>query len=420
MSKSTLAIAALLVLGLAAAAERVVVANRNSASVDLFDSVTGAHEGNVVVGASPVDIEPDSPLAFGTSRVFVANSGSSTVSVVQLTSPPGVVATITGGGTYGSFQTPSGLARHPSGAIVVVDQKTTASAYPAYPTGRGTIRFLSSPGFGVIDDYREASPTARYNDVVATSNGKIWIADDGDQGVVVVRFPAGSPPFSFPESLIYNGSGEFADFIHDSAAAPAFLVAPRRLATNGSSWVAVADAGSPNLTIINADTQAVRNVSLGAGVTVNDVEVVGNFVFATTTGVMNLHRVDLTDLTLTSAALPGTAQGLGVSADSAALFIGAGAGSGVIQRIDLTVPFPSAPTTVPAFPAAGDFPFAFFSSVRGPSEVSDGPPAGPEPDPPFISQSNTSGSSGSSDNGNCGLLGLELLLVLACLRARRA
>lgn len=415
MSKATLAIAALLTLGLAAAAQRVVVANRNGGSVDFFDSVTGAHEGRVVVGTSPVDIEPDGPVTFGPSRVFVANSGSGTVSVVQL-NPAGVVATITGGGSYGTFQTPSGLALHPSGRIVVVDQKPTT--YPGTPAGRSTIRFIHPTTFSVVDDYRDASPTARYNDVVATSNGKLWIADDGDQGVVVVRFPADDPPFFFPETLIYNGSGEFADFLHDGDA-PTFLVAPRRLATNGTTRVVVADAGSPNLTIINADTQAVQNVSLGAAVTVNDVEVVGNFAFATTTGLPNLHRVDLTDLTLTSTTLAGTAQGLGSTSDGTALFIGAGAGSGTIQRIDLTVPFPSAPTTVPAFVPPGDFPFAFFSSVRDAAETpADPPPPGPEPDPPFVSQSNTTSTSNGSDN--CGLLGLELLLVLACLRARRA
>ncbi|HEX7896549.1 MAG TPA: hypothetical protein VF950_02235 [Planctomycetota bacterium] len=416
MSKSTLAIAALLALGLAAAAERVVVANLNGASVDFFDSVTGANEGRVVVGSSPVDVAPDSASGFGPSRVFVANSGSNTVSVVQL-DPAGVAATITGGGSYGTFQTPSGVALHPSGAMVVVDQKP--STYPGTPNGRSTIRFFHAGTFSLIDDYRDASATARYNDVVVTSNGKLWIADDGDQGVVVARFPASLPPFSFPETLIYNGSGEFADFLHDAAAVPTFLVAPRRLATNGTTRVVVADAGSSNLTVINADTQTLQNVSLGAGVTINDVEVVGNFAFATTTGVTNLHRVDLTDLTLTSTAIAGAAQGLGASSDGAALFIGAGAGSGLIQRIDLTVAFPSAPAALPAFAIPGDFPFAFFSSVRNAAAPPPaGPPAGPEPDPPFISQSNTTSTTNGSDN--CGLLGLELLLVLACLRARRA
>ena len=416
MSKSTLAIAAILALGLAAAAERVVAANRGGTTVDFFDSVTGAPEGSVTVGTSPIDLAPDAPLTFGPSRLFVANSGSNTVSVVQF-NPPGVVATITGGGSYGTFQTPSGVDRHPSGTIVVVDRQFTT--YPGTPDGMSTIRFLSPTGFGVVDDYRDASLSARYSDVVTTSNGKLWIADEGDQGVVVVRFPATSPPFGFPETLIYNGSGEFADFLHDSSALPTFLVTPRRLATNGTTRVVVADAGSSNLTVINADTQTFQNVSLGTGVTVNDVEVVGNFAFATTTGATNLHRVDLTDLTLTSTAIAGTAQGLGATSDGTALFIGSGSGSGTIQRIDLTAAFPSAPTTVPAFVPPGDFPFAFFSSVRNASETpADPPPPGPEPDPPFISQSNTTSTSNGSDN--CGLLGLELLLVLACLRARRA
>lgn len=408
MSKSALAIAALLLLALGVAAERVVVANRGNASVDVFDSVTGAHEGNVVVGSSPIDLAPDAPGA--ANRLFVANSGSNSISVVQL-NPAGVAATITGGGSYGSFQTPSGVARHPSGAIVVVDQKPTT--YPGTPNGRGTIRFFSPTSFALLDDYREASPTARYNDVVVTSNGKLWIADDGDQGIVVVRFPASAPPFSFPESLIYNGTGEFADFLHDSATTPTFLVSPRRLATDGSK-VVVADAGSPNVSIIDADTQVVDNVNLGPGVTVNDVAIVGGFAFATSTGAANLHRIDLSDLTFTSVALAGTAQGLGAASDGSALFVGAGAGSDVIQRLDLTAAFPPAPTTVPAFPAPGNFPFAFFSAPRDASETGGGTVI---LDPPFVSQSNTTSTSNGSNN--CGLTGLELVLLLA-LRRRRA
>lgn len=414
MSKTTLAIAALLLLGLGVAAERVVVASRGSGVLDLFDSVTGAPEGSVAVGASPVDLAPDSPTTFGAGRLFVANSGSNSVSVVQL-DPLGVVATISGGGSYGSFLTPSGVARHPSGAIVVVDQKPTS--YPGTPNGRSTIRFLSPTSFGVIDDYRDASPTARYGDVVATSNGKLWIADEGDQGVTVVRFPASAPPFFFPETLIYNGSGEFADFLHGGTA-PAFLVAPRRLATDGRT-VAVADAGSSNVTLIDADTQLMDHVSLGAGVVVNDVEIVGNFVYATSSGVMNLHRISLADLTLTSTAVAGTVEGLGASEDGTALFVGAGAGSGDIQRFDLMVPFPSAPTLVPAFPVPADRPFAFFSSIRNASENNGGGGGGGAVilDPPFVSQSNTTDTSNGSNN--CGLTGLELLLLLGLRRHRR-
>ena len=83
MRKSALAIAALLLAGLAVSAERAWVTNRGLGTVDLFDAATGAHEGNVTVGTSPVDLAPDAPDTYGPSRLFVANSGSNSVSIVD-------------------------------------------------------------------------------------------------------------------------------------------------------------------------------------------------------------------------------------------------------------------------------------------------------------------------------------------------
>jgi hypothetical protein len=409
--KPALVVAALLLAALGLAAERAWVTHRGGTSVDLFDTVTGAHEGNVSVGSSPVDIASDAADAVGPFRLFVANSGSHSVSVVQV-DPLGTSATLTGGGTYGTFSTPSGIARTPWGSMVVVDQKITTQ--PGTPTGRSTIRFFSPTSYAILDDYRDASPSARYQDIVLTSNGRLWIADDGDQGVTVVRFPAGAAPFGFPKSLIYKGSGEFADFIHDAA-----LVAPRRLATNGTNRVVVADGGSSNVVILDAEypgnseaTAILQVVDVGPGVTCNDVEVVGNFAYVTTTGANNLHRIDLSDYTVTSTALAGTVAGLGASSDGSTLFVGAGSGGSLIQSLDLTAVFPPGAVAIPAFPAPGSFPFGFYASVRGASEQpGPAPGPGPEPDPPFVTQSNTTSTSNGSNN--CGLLGLDLLLLLA-------
>lgn len=417
MSKPALALGALLLCALAVAAERAWVSNRGATSLDLFDTLTGAHEGNVAVGTSPVDIASDSPDTYGPFRLFVANSGSNSVSVVQV-NPLGVTATLTSLGSYGTLATPSGIARTPWGSMVLVDQKNTT--YPGTPAGRSTIRFFSPTSYGIQDDYRDASPSARYTDVVVTANGRVWVADDGDRGVTVVRFPAGAPPFGYPETLIYNGSGEFADFIKDTAATPAFLVAPRRLATDGTSRVVVADAGTSIVSILDAgyaDPSAaiLMNVDLGAGLLCNDVEVVGGFAYVTTTGALNLHRIDLASFAVTSTALAGTAAGLGATSNGATLFVGAGTGSGLIQTLDLTAAFPPAAGFVPPFPAVGNHPFAFYSSVRDASESTGPPPV--ILDPPFISQANTTSTSNGSNN--CGLLGLEALALVWLLRRRK-
>jgi YVTN family beta-propeller protein len=414
MSKAAFAAAAFLLLALAVSAERAWVANRTGTTVDLFDAASGAHEGRVTVGSSPVDLAPDAHETQGPLRIFVANSGSNSVSVVGV-NPLGVAATVTGGGNFGTFMTPSGVVRLPSGAIGVVDQKVTT--YTGTPTGRSTIRFLSPTSYTVLDDYRDASPSARYQDIVVTSNGRLWIADDGDQGVTVVRFSPAGPPYGFPKTLLYQGTGEFADFIKDPAVSKSYLVAPRRLATDGDARVVVADGGSTKVVVLDAnypggaangnDSVAVLQV-LDLGATPQDVEVVGSFAYVTTSGVNNLHRIDLNTYDVVPASLPGTVAGLGATSDKTTLFVGAGSGSGLIQSLDLTAPWPPAPVAIPAFPTSGDFPFAFYASPRSASDTP-GPPATVNPDPPFISQSNTTST---SNGANCGLLGLEVLLLL--------
>jgi hypothetical protein len=418
MSRRAAFLAGLLVLGLAVGlpAERIWMGNRGGTSLDFFDTVTDLMEGSVVVGSGPVDVCADYPESTGPLNLLVANASSNSVSLVRVGTAPGVIATLTGGGTYGTFTAPSGLHRAWGGLIVLVDQKlTTAIGFGGVTTvGRSTIRLFDPRTFLVIDSYRDESDTALYSDVVTTTNGRIWVADLGDGGVTVMRTPNGPAPWSIPKTLVYQGSGEFADFVHDPDPVPTYLVSPRRLATNGSTRVVVADGGSDVVTILDADYPAgaevaaiLANIDLGLapGEVCTDVEIVGNVAYVTGSMGVAVHRIDLTTLApilppFTMAFVPG---GLGATSDGLKLYVGNSAGTNS-QAIDLVTP-----ALGPVLPATHADPFAMYSSLRNVSE-STATTGGSG----WVSTSN-SGSPGES----CGLLGVEVLLLLGALALRR-
>ncbi|HLF92690.1 MAG TPA: hypothetical protein VJB14_04465, partial [Planctomycetota bacterium] len=306
-------------LSLGVSAERAWVGNRGAATVDVWDTtvpLAPPATSTIVVGAGPIDMASDRTDAAGPSRLFVACSGSSTISVIDPVHMT-AFATISTDSIFGSFDTPSGLARvaaDPTAAapgtlgptIAMVDQKATPAGYG--PAGRSTLRFISPTTNTVVDALRDPSGSARYNDVVFTSSGanrRLWIGDDGDKGVVAVRIPSGlsGPPFLMGNVITFGWSG-IADFIFDPAATPAFLLAPRRLATNGTNRVVVADAASSVVAILDANYistgaagepgAVLQNVTLpvGSGTAV-DVQVVGGNAYVTSTGgAANLHRIN--------------------------------------------------------------------------------------------------------------------------------
>jgi hypothetical protein len=416
------ALGLLLALGAAVFAERAWVASRDLSLVHLFDPDANTEESAspITVGAGPVALASDKADAEGPWQVFVANSGSNNVSVIAAGSP-GVSATLAGGGTYGTFQTPSGLARVPSSpvTIAVTDWKSTTGQTLH---GRSTLRFLHPELHSIVDDFRDPSPTARYQGVVWTPDGaglRLWIADDGDGGIVVVRVP-GTIPFLLPKTLHYVGSQEFADFIYDDAATPSFLIAPRRLGTDGSVVVAV-DSASSKVTILDAlyaadaeSSAVLANVDLPAGAGNGvDVLVRGGFAYVSSTGVPNLHRIDLGTRTLSLGSIwqVPSAGGLGATVGGSTLLVGSGAGENEVGRYDI-LNWP--PAVLPMLAGTGrSRPFAMY--VSPPNAALPPPGSGP----PFtISTSNV--PYGTHVSGGCGLLGIEVLLVLGLVsRLRR-
>jgi hypothetical protein len=404
-----------LALALALWADRAWVGNRDLSTITVFDATTGVEEAGspVTVGAGPMDIASDRVDSEGPQQIFVVNSGSNTVSILG-TDPIGGAATVVGGGLFGTFVKPSAVVRVQVGTkppvMAITDQKVTSGSTP---TGRSTIRFMSPVTHAIVDDFRDPSASARYNDVVwtwsAVTGGRLWIADDGDNGVVVVRLNVPAP-FFLPDTLVFNGPGEFADFIRDSAATPTFLKSPRRLATNGSVVVAV-DGATSKVTLLDVDypgdheeIAVLANVDLPAGAGFGiDVEIVGPFAYVTSTGVPNLHRISLGSLAISGGSVAlASVGGLGATLDGTRLFVGAATLSPAINSFDLTLPWPS--TTVPlAF--GGSFPFAFYVS--------------PVASVTWVSGGGLAPGEGGSSKSQCGLLGAEGLLLLLVLRLAR-
>ncbi len=423
-----LSAAILLGLALGVQAERGWVANRGGMTVNIFDTVTDtetvAAGSPVTVGAGPIDIASDQPDAAGPQQLFVANSAAmpGSVSVIgALSTPASVSNTITGGGIFGDLTMPMGIARVQAGAIgpamVVVDRKATTGIEGA---GVSTIRFIDISTHAVLHSFREADPATRYGDVAFTSNGRLWVVDEGapgvSGGVTVVRFNTAlpGPPFAHmgDTALRFSGFGEFADFIRDPAATATFLKKPRRIATNGTTRVVVVDGDSSNVTILDANyiadsptTALLANVVLPGGFLGNDVEIVGGFAYVTTTGTLvgdvKVVQIDLATNTIAATqtlGVAGAVAGLGATSDGMKLYVGAGtSGSGAIRSLDISPPgdFTMASVAVGPF-MGGSFPFAFYSSIINP---------GPGPLPGVVTGIST-------PHEDCGLLGIEVVLVL--------
>jgi hypothetical protein len=446
---------ALILIGLAlgVSADRAFVTNRGGSTVSIFDTTTNTEAvgSPVTVGSGPIDIAADRSANFAPFKLFVANSGSNTVSVMG-NNPPGVMATITGSGSsfFGTLVTPSGVTLVDDGtlgpAIVVVDQKgTTYADQGTMKPGTSTARLIDPVSNTIFGAFQEPSDTSRYNDVVYTSdpstgNRRLWIADSGDQGVTVIKLDQVGL-VSYPVTIRYQNAGEFADFITDMAATPTRLLAPRRLATNGTTRVVVADAGSKIVTILDGNYVSTNtlgepgavlahvDLSTWAGpgplpavaFTCVDVEVVGNFAYVTTSNSgffnANCFQIDLTTLAISASQSVsiGTVGGMGATSDGGTLYLGEGtAGTGAIFQLSINPPtsFTTAAVAVGPF-TGGLFPFAFASSSTAPGGGPGGPPG---PGPIWVNPS-TSGSTSTA----CGLMGAEalLLFLLPALRRRK-
>lgn len=427
-----------LFLGMGVFADQTAVTNRGSNTVTFFDSATNTElpGSPVTVGTTPVEIVADQPAGLPAQRYFVVNSGSNSVSVLWASNPR-LQMTISSDVFYGAFVAPSGAALIPDlsvgPAIAIIDQKTTGYVNSGMPAaGRSTIRFFSPVTNTELDAFQEPSPTARYTHIVYTSNRRLWIADDGDKGVAVIKLNAFlGAPYYYPQPIQYQGAFEYADFIRDTAVTRTFLLAPKRLATDGSTRVVVADGGSSKVTILDAayvptnaigepnailstvDLSTVPGASLTA-FTCADVAVVGNFAYVTTSNLaaagVNCFQIDLTTFAVTTTPALGGANGvagIGATSDGKSLYVGEATGGGLNQLdIDPPADFTTAAVPVAAF-TGGSVPFAFTSSAT--VATGGGGTGG------WVNQS----TAASTGNGGCGLLGLEAVLLLLGLAALR-
>jgi hypothetical protein len=443
-------------LGLGVSADHTVVTNKGGSTITIFDSTTNTElpGSPVTVGTGvsmPVDVTADQPPNQPVTKWFVADSGSNSVTAIW-SNPVGVAANITTDGFFGSLVTPSGVALITDTtigpAIAVVDQQTTTYPTPFMPGsmsgGRSTVRFINPVTNAVVDAFQEPSATARYTHVAYTSNNRLWIADNGDQGVTVLFLNSPLGTSSYVQPINYQGNYQYADFVRDTATPRTFLVAPKRLATDGASVVVVADGGSSKVTLLDAnytstgvigEADAIKahvDLSLVVGAppagtfTCVSAAVAGGFAYVTTNNLsgagFNCYQINLTTFAATGVALAGAGGvgGLGVTSDGSKLYVAEGpGGTNGFRQLSITpsTNFALAPVVIPAF-TGGAVPFGFFSSAVGTSPGLGAPLGGGGSSPghsSFASESTT----GSTSHAGCGLLGLEGALLLVGLAAFR-
>ncbi|MBI2900316.1 MAG: hypothetical protein HYY17_09030 [Planctomycetes bacterium] len=396
----------LFALASAGVADQGWVANRGGTTISVFDPATNTElpGSPITVGTAPVDIASDQPDGVAPTTLFVANSGSGDVALVDAASKV-VVGIVTGDSTYGTFLNPSGITRTHNGFIAVVDEKVVGAQ-------KSTVRFLHPATGAVIDGFIDPTSTARYVDVVSTANGRLWVADDGYDGIVVLHlggFAGPTYPAWLNRTIQFSGLEDYADVIWDNVNSPKqYLINPQRLATNGTDRVVVADTGSDVVTILDANYPSgatsvaiVANVDLGlaSGKVCTDVEIAGTKIYVTTTD--PAAPVKIVSLT-TGAVLPGpsgsittTVGGIGRAVDGSKVYVGGGVGIATIYEINTTT---DAATIATAGFSGGSFPFGF---VLAPTATLPGP------------------SGMEATNDGCGLLGLEAALLLGLLAVRR-
>lgn len=157
----------------AALAQTVFVANTGSNTVSVIDAASNTVIGTVPVGVRPrhVEVSPDG------RRVFVSNQGSDTVSVIDVASHA-VVATIAVG------DAPVGLAASPDNLKVYVTHDSGANADPVWVIDVAT--FTATLAF-TLPNQAVPEPTATFH----PNGSEIWIKNGcGDFCTRRVAYPS--------------------------------------------------------------------------------------------------------------------------------------------------------------------------------------------------------------------------------------
>lgn len=338
----------------------------------------------ITVGVNPVDIAADTQADTIPSRLFCVNQGGDSLSLISHSSLT-VTDTLTGGpgsslffGTYGAFDDPAAIERvtwNVGGilwvAMAVVDRKVIASAGNA----KGTLRLFNPTDLSVYRELRDTSTSTNYEDI-KQNQGRLFITDSGDKGVVVVKTDLFSNPLTMmPSVLIYNGFGEFADFIKVTDGTK--LQQPARMATYQNK-VLVTDRATNFVTVLNANyasdpnnnnPAAAVHLHINVGGPSFDVAVVGTKAYVSTqqAGGAALVVIDLNTFTAGAPVfLFGTDQieAVGVNQAGTVLYVGTrpgGTSTVNIYRVDATVTTPVllGPPNPVIYTSAGH-PFRFF------------------------------------------------------------
>ncbi|MHC4606757.1 MAG: hypothetical protein ACYTAF_07445 [Planctomycetota bacterium] len=360
------------------------VVNRPGGTINVFDAATNAEANGspITVGTTPVGLASINAPDENPHRIYVVNMGSNDITVIDASSL-GFVKTITGDAQFGNLVTPCGIVRAESSGVgpmlVVVDQAQVG-------TGRSTVRFINISTATIEDQFFDMSGAALFTGVTYSTNGRIWITDAGDQGVVVIKlYNLYGGAQNQGTVLLYQGQYEFADFIHDTAVPVTYMVNPQKVAVDADNkYVVVTDAGSANVTVIRGDyvneaAALLANVSVaGLGATATrDVVIVGTKAYVTTdvAGANAIAVIELTGVTnntvpTTITGMAGTADGIGADPDGTSIYVGeTTGGAGQITEIDVATDTVAAVVPNPFTQTGNTWPFAFLFTKAGGSGV---------------------------------------------------
>jgi YVTN family beta-propeller protein len=366
---------------------RVFVANSASASLTAIDVVmkagprTSAPVQSLATMTIPVGLNPSllvvNPI---TNQVFVANSGSASVMVVD-----GTTSVVTD--TVATGNNPRGLVVNPIlnrlyitnqgvGSVTVVDLATyTTRTVPAGSSPR-TVAVNSATNKIYVGNDADITvvqidgatgivtliPSGSFTYAVAVNPvmNKIYAANYSDKTVTVIdgiptSLPNGTPRYatttvpvgSFPSALAVNpitnkiyvaNSGEKTVTVIDGVTSKGTLVnvglAPRDVAVNPvTNKIYSANSGDKTVTVINGTTNSTVSVEAGLSPSAIAVNPTTNRVYVANTGDNTVTVIDgVTNRTLTIAVGAGPTA-IVVNAISNRIFV-ANAGDNTVTAID--------------------------------------------------------------------------------------
>lgn len=302
------------------AQETIVVANSGSSSATVLSYGTPpTFVKSLGTGSTPNDI------AVCGNQFLTCNQGSNNLSIFDATTNE-LKFTVGSTFTFGGFASPSAVENWQfyNGYAVVIDSKGINTGLPS----SGTLRFINTADGTSIDEFRDTfSTSSQYFDVKVSGNKRVWVSDRTQNRVVCYRFDAfAGPPFGMGTQTVYEGVLEFVDSVTHAT-----IANPGKIAVSGTR-VFVTNGNSNFVTVLNSEypanapsTSVIGTVDVGAPQT--DIAVKSGKVYVAIGS--DIKVIDANNLTVGSTFTTGgiAIGSLGTSSSNSYLWAGTSFGA---------------------------------------------------------------------------------------------